>query len=708
MSKSLSDHIGRGDVVAGSRRSMRLRTDDEAIRYFWAILLGTAGLLDIVATMLPQMIQAPDVCIDDPFSQRCILPKFDSRHFSPRFLDLVDFLEEHYVTISLMFSVVWFMDGFIRAGEASRLVTSKKRRNRIFYADTGKRISRNWMESIFVFYYHIAFQLLVLPVGFYFMFFRCVGPAAKGKDDILLNDAMCIRDGDYIHFDSFSFHSRQAFLVVIFEYIAVSTFGITSREVKSKIKEFRKAQIRRLIRRAIRNPRKFRRQARDILTKIRYIKYVAPLIAPLNKLRVNIQETSSKWRQRQQAKRAKRLRSLIWGGKSRKLQDAEAAIVIQSAFRVYKAKRAALALEMWQKHQERDAISRIQKHLRKWLKKSRKVRLDLKKEEIRRLQNKGKRLSAVESLKLYEMQDQLIHETRDLIDKRMLIRPNRGFVVYWKFLFVFCIIFEVGQKATKSWFQIHVKGGHQNITEYIEHKFVPKRISDLPVCIQLDDEGPVAGKNESAPSDGVAGANRPWYCTRPVADRQEFFRDLVALAIVPAPVLEWKVCKPPKKSRLRKRKPWRKPWYCKEPYSGVHLQYRMIMDFLWERFLVIVGLICFLDVFITFFIGEFDPDNGTLVPKPFFKRWIIPGIALQLLVNPQMEDVSIWALETFDRIMENGPVRVYRWSVTVVFPFIYGLSKVILNHLWPRFVAFANASTVNGAQLMDPTDWILD
>ncbi|KAL3943741.1 MAG: hypothetical protein SGBAC_002164 [Bacillariaceae sp.] len=597
------------------------------------------------------------------------------------------------------------MDAFVKAVEASRRVKKKRRKNSVRHHDKRKRLNRNWWESLFVFYYRISFQLLVLPVGFYFMFFRCVGPAAKDTDDIA-KDAVCIKDGDYIHFDSFSCHSRHALLVVIFEYIALSAFGITSREVRSKIRDFRKAQVRRLIRRAIRNPRKFRRQARDVLTKIRYVKYVAPLIAPLNKLRVNIRETTKKWRQRQQAKRAKKIRSLIWGEiSSRKLDDTEAATIIQSGFRAHQKRKAAVVLELFQKDQEQVAVARIQRRLRKWLKRSRK-RLDLKEEEIRRLQTKGRRLSAVESLRLYELQDQLLQESRDLIDKRMLIRPNRGLVVYWKFLFVFCILFEVGQKATKSWFQIHFKGKHQDITEYIEHKFVPKRISDLPVCFQLEDEPHVAGKNESAQSGGAAGADRPWYCTRSVADRQEFFRDIVALAIVPAPVTEWKVCKPPKKAPLTRKKPWRSPWYCKEPFSGFHLQYRMIMDFLWERFLVIVGLICFMDVFITFFIGEFDSDNGTLVPKPFFKRWIVPGIALQLLVNPQMEEVSIWTWETMTRIMENGPERVYRWSVTVVFPFAYGLSRLVLDHLWPPFVAFANTSS--GALPTDPIDWILD
>ena len=52
-----------------------------------------------------------------------------------------------------------------------------------------------------------------------------------------------------------------------------------------------------------------------------------------------------------------------------------------------------------------------------------------------------------------------------------------------------------------------------------------------------------------------------------------------------------------------------------------------------------VNCICFLDVFITFFTGELN--SGTLEPKPFFQRWILPGPLLQLLVNPTMASIKM-------------------------------------------------------------------
>jgi hypothetical protein len=47
----------------------------------------------------------------------------------------------------------------------------------------------------------------------------------------------------------------------------------------------------------------------------------------------------------------------------------------------------------------------------------------------------------------------------------------------------------------------------------------------------------------------------------------------------------------------------------------------------------------FLDVLVTFLTGELT-SSGKLVPKPFFARYILPGIGLQLIVNPTMVELS--------------------------------------------------------------------
>lgn len=52
-----------------------------------------------------------------------------------------------------------------------------------------------------------------------------------------------------------------------------------------------------------------------------------------------------------------------------------------------------------------------------------------------------------------------------------------------------------------------------------------------------------------------------------------------------------------------------------------------------------VPLVSFASVFVEFFTGELS-DTGLIVPKPFFSRWIVPGVFLQLLVNPSMKKIA--------------------------------------------------------------------
>ncbi|KAL7527220.1 hypothetical protein ACHAXR_003979 [Thalassiosira sp. AJA248-18] len=68
----------------------------------------------------------------------------------------------------------------------------------------------------------------------------------------------------------------------------------------------------------------------------------------------------------------------------------------------------------------------------------------------------------------------------------------------------------------------------------------------------------------------------------------------------------------------------------------------------------IVNTIFFLDVFITFFTGELT-SSGTLTPKPFFKRYILPGIGLQLIVNPAMIEISRLVKHAIVHAMHIGP-----------------------------------------------------
>jgi hypothetical protein len=88
--------------------------------------------------------------------------------------------------------------------------------------------------------------------------------------------------------------------------------------------------------------------------------------------------------------------------------------------------------------------------------------------------------------------------------------------------------------------------------------------------------------------------------------------------------------------------------------SKVKQTWFMVAHIIATMLVPIVDCICFLDVFITFFTGELD-DNGTLLPKPFFQRWVLPGPFLQLLVNPTMASIKKITILLFAASINVGP-----------------------------------------------------
>ena len=104
----------------------------------------------------------------------------------------------------------------------------------------------------------------------------------------------------------------------------------------------------------------------------------------------------------------------------------------------------------------------------------------------------------------------------------------------------------------------------------------------------------------------------------------------------------------------------------------------------------LVNTIFFLDVFVTFFTGELT-SAGTLVPKPFFTRFILPGIGLQLIVNPAMIEISrvvkvsivhatcIGPSLCFHLIVACAPFAAYCYDklLDVVFDFVERQNKVV-------------------------------
>jgi hypothetical protein len=202
--------------------------------------------------------------------------------------------------------------------------------------------------------------------------------------------------------------------------------------------------------------------------------------------------------------------------------------------------------------------------------------------------------------RMYKLQQELNSEAGKLLNEKLLLRPNTNFAVAWKILFVVAIIFEISQLAMKPWIQKHnhpVTGAPLDFESFMEHHLIPTPVSQLPACeIRKVEHGPK-----------VLGLVKRAY--RKLARRE---------VVLP-------------KSH---------PWYCGPIYSTSQAGYIQMCEFIIHEFLILVGIVCFLDVFVTFFTGEIDQTTGCLSPKPFFARWFSPGLVLQLAVNPKMDSTS--------------------------------------------------------------------
>uniref|UniRef100_A0A7R9WW97 Uncharacterized protein n=1 Tax=Craspedostauros australis TaxID=1486917 RepID=A0A7R9WW97_9STRA len=278
-------------------------------------------------------------------------------------------------------------------------------------------------------------------------------------------------------------------------------------------------------------------------------------------------------------------------------------------------------------------------------------------------------------------------------------------------MFILCVVIEITQLIAKPMVahfkdQDKIKSSDTSVdntdAQYLSRKFIPAPISQWPSCQPSKAMKKKHKKNSHTGNDTSDGTSvfddLPWYCSRPFSTIQETGRDLIALAVIPSEVSTWEECSTVEKKSLKQRissiwKPRQgpsSPWYCKEPTTWVHSKYRMMADLLFDQFLVFVGIVCFVDVFVNFFTGEFEAETGVLVPKPFFVRWILPGLVLQLLVNPKMGTVAAVVADLMKKMFSQGPIRVFRWGIAVVFPVMYGLYHFVSTYIWMPVVSFEN------------------
>ena len=270
-----------------------------------------------------------------------------------------------------------------------------------------------------------------------------------------------------------------------------------------------------------------------------------------------------------------------------------------------------------------------------------------------RQRKKNKKLAEMtpkERRRLYELEEELQLESARLLSRRILIKPTTKFSVTWKTLFCVCVLFEI---CGLVWNPVLKKvkdertGDILTVHSVVEGYILPVPISEIPECSCV----PQVAHN--------------W--------KQKLMMSLQRRQPI--------TCEPP-------------PWFCNPPFSTLRTWYISLMEFCIDEFLLFVGFIVFLDVPISFLTGEIDDETGELRPKPFFKRWILPGLLLQLLVNPKMAPTSQALWNVLQKIFEIGPVRVFRWTSAFIYPLFLFLFDFTERRIWVSFVRDQNYKSI--------------
>jgi hypothetical protein len=577
----------------------------------WHTFFGAAAFFDFAAAMLDKFYELPmDALEQDLRADQPDLVDRISLH--DQWESIVEWLQTNSLNIQIVFAVLWFVDAFLEANRRRVQASRELDRQRLLHEKGPCDQNEKWWHGSWGVYYRtIVFQLLLLPVGFfvfcYSVFRRLQDPDIAQDDQVL--QIVYRTDDDAVpdEYETFTANASVSLGFAILKHLAITFSRRTGTNLRRLGVHHAKAGARWLFFRAIYNPIQFRRHILQMLTVSRWIKYLAPLFSAINKLLANIGDLHIKLQQRRAAAKAQAIRKKLWHDLPPDELREHCALLIQKIFRAHQARKVLSALNMIRDPKKQIAVIKVQKMFRGMAYRTRQ-RLQRKKEELKRLQaeeqairaNDGKqKMKASDRRRMYRLQEELHDEAGHLLNETLLLRPNTSFAVVWKVLFVVAILFEISQLALKPWLKKYKNtetGRPLDIESIMEHKLIPIPVSQLAVCATHNEDGP-----------------------RILRVIRRVFRKFT-------------------RRKQSQTKPL--PWYCQKTVATAQIVYIKTIEFLIHEFLVLMGVVCFLDVFVTFFTGEIAVDTGILSPKPFFARWFVPGLVMHLAINPNVESVS--------------------------------------------------------------------
>ena len=679
------------DVTTNGRSSVR-----DVLRPTWKTVLAFSAFLDFISTVLPillayELAPAEDTNERDSSTTSSLSSLLKNRVFyHPIVQDFIAWLESNTVYFGFAFSLVWCVQAFREARQKRKHALRERDRKRLlsrgdsirFLEDDDPLNKYGYFQGTgpwLIFYAALAVQLVLVPVGFYVLLYECVqlfiGTTSQepaGLDlAVELEQSVGVTEKENtmrsiinstskvidirIGRESFATDGKLSVVMLVAKHIGNAAYEAVGARLKNMLVKKGWKEGRKLGVRAIINPRKVWKKIAKAMRWIRWAKYLAPLLAASNKLRGNLFELLKKYRQRREAVLAMKIREILWKKMTLEERKDKAARGMQSMYRSYRVRRMRWALAIFQCQKDELAAIRVQTVLRKMLYRAR-CRIKQKQEELKKLEakeeaairNRTRRrmtMSPYERKRLYELQDEMKSTKSNSIDRRLLLRPNTRFAVIWKFLFVFCVFIEICGLAVNPLVATRKKINKKPSTFAImlEQVVVPTPVSGLKICSCMEKE------------------------------REEFNSWILA-------------------STMPTKCP-SDPWFCHPTFARIQAFYIVFMIFILEHFMAIVGFIVFLDVPVHFYTGELCPEMGSVVPKPFFVRWIAPGLLLQLAVNPQMGSTSALVCTLAKHACNIGLVRVWRWIDAFFYPTLVAVVDFVEHIVWVPLVSIVNQST---------------
>jgi hypothetical protein len=501
--------------------------------------------------------------------------------------------------------------------------------------------------------------------GFYLFLYKWIvqkislTSSGNGQEEInaLLEstyESICLPGGEY---QRFSDEAKMALGFAIIKHTGKYVYNKAGKKVKQLLWRQGILEGRRRGWNAIRNP--FRsvknaivslKNAREVLRWIRWIKYLKPVFKLLNKLRLKLRTLHVTYHQRRQRKIMERARQRQWRILKKKERQVKASKIIQSTYRSYRQRQDCFQMVVLRQTINDMAARKIQFALRDMLENCRIKKLE-RERELELLEGKKslslrpgtkmKRLSSSDRERLQELrQENARHYKPASIDRRLLMRPDTKFQLIWQSLFVCCVLVELLLHGLNM--RLSSKGDH-TIKTKLQELIIPIPVTQHKQCPCL---------------------------THVRHDLSKWDRH----------VSKEKKCRG-------------EPWYCHPLYYHSQIAYIGTMMFIMEQIRGLLALVTLLDVPMFFYTGNYEPDTSVLIPKPFFERWIFPGLFLQLLINPQMETISKLVFRGIQTILDIGPVRVLSWGISLFYPLLWVVFDFMENKVWISLVALLNRPT---------------